>query len=707
MLHCLCGFITMSVALFIAMFVPAGSDAFVDDAKEPSLRYERRDTRQATWEASLAASKLPVFGPWRQVGPFDPILRRPQPPEKTPNTSEYALYRGGTGGGTGRWTDAPEYIDGYANPLNTERIKPATLKLNPTICLARRVAAKNATRIRVYLGSDTGFILWLNGKPLLYNDTVKKLQPGQESVELPLLKGENTLVLKLIARPEPTRFFFMPELGADVNEALLARLERDFPTNRRPLDGYRERARRRSTDAEDAYYRLTEIPTPPGVSIEGGGMDFLPDGRLAVGTRRGFVYLVENPGSDDPQQVRFRRFASGLHEALGLKVVDGGVVVVNKGELTRLIDTDDDGVADRFENLSNEWGLTGNYHEYAYGLDADREGNLYVALNASFPKGGPASAAPYRGWVVRVTPDGEFEPFCHGFRSPNGVGTNAEGDVFVTDNQGDWVPACPLYHIEEGRFYGHPVSIRWTPEALAKGFAPDNSYRSPVSPTPPAVWFPYDELCQSATDVVCDRSRGRFGPFADQLFVGEMTKGLVIRVALEKVQGRYQGACFLFRRGCGAVNRMTFGPDGALYLARVNRGWGGGGLGEGLARLSFTGRTPMEIERVHLVGRDGFELTFTKPLAEGAGGKPGDYTMEQYGYHYWQTYGSPRINLESVHVTSVAVSSNRRTVRLTTGALTADRVCRIVVNNVAASDDEALLHNEAFYTINAFPARDE
>src|SRR5690606_9544358 len=107
---------------------------------------------------------------------------------------------------------------------------------------------------------------------------------------------------------------------------------------------------------------------PPGVTIEGGGIDFLPDGRLAVSSRRGFVYLVENAGRESTADVHFEQFAAGLHDCLGLAVVDGNVLVVNRGEVTRLIDTDGDDRADRFENVANAWGLTGNYLEYAYGL---------------------------------------------------------------------------------------------------------------------------------------------------------------------------------------------------------------------------------------------------------------------------------------------------------------------------------------------------
>src|SRR5262249_57774135 len=98
-------------------------------------------------------------------------------------------------------------------------------------------------------------------------------------------------------------------------------------------------------------------------------------------------------------------------------------------------------------------------------------------------------------------------------------------------------------------------------------------------------------------------------------FVGDQTKSMIMRVYLEKVNGRYQGACFPFRSGfeCG-VNRLVFGPDASLYVGMTNRGWGSlGGKPYGLQRLVYTGLVPFEIHTVQLT-KSGFDLTFTKPL---------------------------------------------------------------------------------------------
>ncbi len=43
---------------------------------------------------------------------------------------------------------------------------------------------------------------------------------------------------------------------------------------------------------EDDYYELVTLPIPEGIVMEVGGMDILPDGQLAVATRRGEVWLI-------------------------------------------------------------------------------------------------------------------------------------------------------------------------------------------------------------------------------------------------------------------------------------------------------------------------------------------------------------------------------------------------------------------------------
>jgi len=459
--------------------------------------------------------------------------------------------------------------------------------------------------------------------------------------------------------------------------------------------------------AESTYYELEQYRTPDGCVLEVGGMDFLSDGRLVVSTRRGQVWIVENALADDIADAEFKLFAEGLREGLGLNVVDDEVFVVQRGELSRLVDEDGDDVCDRIDTVCNTWGVSGNYHEFAFGLPNDDEGNFYVTLNVSFFSATwwlGMAPAPYRGWCLQITPEGELRPFAYGLRSPCGVGTNAAGDLFVTDNQGDWVAASPIHHVTEGDFHGHPASLQWTPAYLETGSEP--SYEVPsaaaVDRKPPAIWIPY-RWSRSTGNLGHDPSEGRFGPFADQLFVAEMTNGMVLRAMLEKVRGEYQGAVMPFRTELGSSCRMAFAPDGSMVLGYTNRGWGGRAPADGLARLRWTGTTPLDVHGVHLL-QDGFEVSFTEPLAEGTTIDPASVAALEYDYNYWWEYGCPPQHQRPFEATEVTIAEDRRSVVLRFAGLEAAKCVDIALPEGLRTDDgRPLLHREFSYTINQLP----
>mgnify|MGYP005835249873 FL=1 len=198
---------------------------------------------------------------------------------------------------------------------------------------------------------------------------------------------------------------------------------------------------------EKDYYKLSTVPFPKELKLEVSGMAALPEDRMAIAIRKGEIWIAEKISTNKPI---YKQFASGLHEPLGLAYHNGDLYTVQRTELTRLRDTDGDGQADEYLTHAKGWGVTGNYHEYAYGPAIDGEGNLWVALNSSIGKG-YQSNNKWRGWSLRVKPDGSWRPMTGGFRSPSGIGTNLNGDVFVTDQQGNWFPTCPLMRSEERR----------------------------------------------------------------------------------------------------------------------------------------------------------------------------------------------------------------------------------------------------------------
>ncbi|WP_040768771.1 DUF7133 domain-containing protein, partial [Novipirellula maiorica] len=192
---------------------------------------------------------------------------------------------------------------------------------------------------------------------------------------------------------------------------------------------------------ESDYYTITTFETPQDETIEACGFELLDDGRLAVCSRRGDIFAVNDPFAKEVSQSQFKLYARGLHEPLSLASRDGWLYAVQRPEVTRMKDTDGDGAADVFETYADGWGISSDYHEYAFGSKFDQDGNLIVTLCLT---GSFSSTVPYRGWAMKITPEGETIPFCSGVRSPGGVGANLEGDVFYTDNQGPWNGTCGL-----------------------------------------------------------------------------------------------------------------------------------------------------------------------------------------------------------------------------------------------------------------------
>jgi len=469
--------------------------------------------------------------------------------------------------------------------------------------------------------------------------------------------------------------------------------------------------------AEADYYPLTMLPLPKDAVLEIGAIELLPEKeygkqKLAFATRRGDVYLVDGAWTEPPtaDKLKFTLFASGLHEVLGLNARDGALYATQRGEVTKLVDEDGDGRADVFRTFADGWEIGGDYHEYAFGSEFDREGNLWVVLCLT---GSFNSTSKFRGWALRITPEGEVVPTTSGLRSPGGIGMNAAGDMFYTDNQGPWNGSCVLKHLVPGKFVGHPGGNVWYPDAPNMGPAP----REPESGgrwatelkkipelVPPACWFPYPKMGQSASGIACDRSGGKFGPFEDQLFVGDQSHSTIMRVALEKVNGHYHGACFPFRQGF-ASGTLVLKPDqrGAMFVGGTNRGWGSRGTQPfALERLAWSGRVPFEVH--HMTAKpDGFELSFTEPVDAAAAGDVRSYTMKTYTYIYQSSYGSPEVDHTEPRITKATVAADGRTVRLTVDKLVEGHVHELHLDGVRNKRQQPLLHAEAYYTLNSIP----
>ena len=417
-------------------------------------------------------------------------------------------------------------------------------------------------------------------------------------------------------------------------------------------------------------YEVEKIAFEKGIDSQVGGIAVLTDGRLAVCFHRGDVRIF------DPKTQTWSLFAKGLHEPLGILAESASsFVIMQRPELTRISDIDGDGEADRYETICDDYGMSGNYHEFAFGPLLDpKTGDWFVALNVA-SNGAPVreevrgeflelsatheqiltewgkvkgkvgrmySVVPYRGWVLKVEKNtGKLIPWASGFRSPNGLGFDAEGELFVSDNQGDWLGTSKLHHVVKGRFHGHPASLPWT-----ENYDGRPPLEIPVEElekmrTPAAVWFPQGTMANSPTQPVLIPDG--FGPFAGQMLIGEMNRARIIRLMLEKVNGVMQGACVPFideGQLPAGVNRLAFGPDQSLWTGHTHLSWAGS---EGMTRIRYReGKTFQDVSRISITS-DGFKVAFLQPLDE-----LGDVKLSRYTFAYHSAYGSPEMEKADV-----------------------------------------------------------
>jgi cytochrome c551/c552 len=490
------------------------------------------------------------------------------------------------------------------------------------------------------------------------------------------------------------------------------------------------------TPKEEDFFKINKVRVPEGPILEVGGLVTLPNGDLGVSTRRGEVYIVENPTSAKPY---WRRFAYGLHEILGIAYKNGAIYVAQRGELTKLVDKDQDGKADVYETVY-AWPLSGHYHEYSFGPKIMPDGTFMVTANVAFGDEEwwrAESRVPMRGWAMNITEDGKMSPYAAGFRSPAGIGS-IDGQFYYTENQGDWVGSGGLWKVNKGDFMGHPASLRWTnlptsPVKLQSDFfysqiderrtkneqgryiKPENRVNETfktlfdmkkVFPELrlPSVWLPYGILGISSAEPV-KIPANTFGPFAGQILVGDQGMSIISRIFMETVKGEEQGAAFLFRKGFrSGVLRLEWGTDGSLFVGETNRGWGSAGdANEGLERLVYNNKTPFEMKAVRAMP-DGFEVEFTMPVDRKSAEDLASYDAESFIYKYHPVYGSPPVNTEKLKISGVKVSADGLKARIVVKNLRQYYIHTLTLDGLRSQDGfYSLVHPVAYYTLNQIP----
>lgn len=517
------------------------------------------------------------------------------------------------------------------------------------------------------------------------------LNPGEHPFLIEYFEGTSDNVLKLEWMvPGTTEYVVVPAWAFTTPKGevrvtapgtkLIMEGNGGRPGDRQPLDGVHP------------SYDLQTI-RPKDFKPRVGGIDFLPDGRMVICNWEpdGGVYVLEGVlGDTIASQIKVTRIAAGLAEPLGIKVVNGEIYVLQKQELTKLIDHNRDGIIDEYYAVANGWGVTSNFHEFAFGLVYDK-GYFYAALATAIDPGGASTKPqnPDRGKVVKISRDGKFELIASGLRTPNGIGLGYKNRIYIADNQGDWLPSSKIVEVIPGAFYGShsvdPIGSKSLKETL------------------PVVWLPQGEIGNSPSQP----GQINDGPYKGQMIHGDVTHGGVKRVFVEEVNGQLQGVVFRFTQGLeGGINRLAWGPDGALYVGGIGStgNWGQEGKERfGLQKIKYNGKSTFEILAVR-AKTNGVELELTEPLGEGQGQSPAFYTLMRWKYVPTEQYGGPKINERNIGVKSVTVSRDRKRVFLETDGLLENHMIYVRCHpSISSKDGKIMWSTEAWYTMNQIP----
>ena len=498
-------------------------------------------------------------------------------------------------------------------------------------------------------------------------------------------------------------------LAAIADDQGIARFAVDYQTSI-PVDQFPGLPQKRA-DVEPVNlqvvpgFRTTRLPL--NQDLMPTGLAWRPNGQLIVTSLKGRVWSgtdTDGDGLEDHLQPLDGEWAAPF----GVSAADDYVDVINKWGLVRLFDKDQDGVVEKFETLASGWGHTADYHDWAVGLVKDRRGNYFMATSCQQDQR-PAVAAQWRGMVLKLVPRTgttdrprrfQVVPVTGGHRFPIGIAQNRSGDLFVTDNQGNYNPFNELNHVISGARYGFINSVDRKPD-----------FQPPL--TPPAIDIPHpwtrsvNGICFLESPQAKGTSpQASFGPFEGQLVGCEYDTRRLIRMSLQQVGDTTQGAAYPFTFVAPTAGEPLLGPltcavspAGDLYVGCIrDSGWGGANNIGTLVRLRLEPeKLPVGIAEVRTI-RDGFEIVFTGSVNRELAGDKARYAISSFTRVSTPTYGGPDQQRRNETIQSIQVDPTARRVRIQLPDMREGFVYEFHLQKLV-SGERLFFPDEAYYTL--------
>ena len=403
------------------------------------------------------------------------------------------------------------------------------------------------------------------------------------------------------------------------------------------------------------------------------GVDFLSDGRAVLTSLSGEVWIVKGLEAGF-NKLQWSRFATGLNQPLGVKVVDDRIYVTGRDQITLLHDRNNDGEADFYENFNNEVMAATNFHAFTLNLDTDSKGNFYFAKATPWPpvskQGVKAEITPHHGVLFRMPPDGSrLDVIATGLRNPNGLSIGPNDEILYSDNEGNWVPTSKVHRILEGGFHGFIPSAHQIPQ--------------PTDFVKPILWVPHFVDNSPSTPMFID-SPSWPSELQGQLLLTSYGRGTLSLILREDVDGQWQGTHLKlpldFKSG---TIEGRFHKDGHLYIAGLTS-WqsvGHGGDWGSFHRVRYTGQ-PLHLPVAVNTKKGGLELRFTEALDPASATNPANYSLNQWTYPWSSQYGTRgkiysanhpgQTGSDTVAIQSIQLSNDRKTVSLSIPSLRQD-----------------------------------
>ena len=564
-----------------------------------------------------------------------------------------------------------------------EAIFTRTLNLGPlaeshSMHLIQVPDGAGATLVHNKLGNDLGIIQVRSGNHSRSIGYRGPLTDAQWSIQ------NRHLILRLPATTDPTkiRLAIGPVqfgIKLDTMGTFIARDKTvaDLSELKEPGNAQYEvletQVKRGSDDGPFAADELTlPLDNPWNSFLRFSGVDFLSDGRAVLSCFSGEVWIVDGI-QDDSDTLRWKRYATGLNQPHGIKVVDDIIYVTGRDQITILRDRNGDGEADFYENFNNQVMAATNFHAFTMNLDTDSKGNFYFAKATPWPpsrNGVDAEITPHHGVLFRLPPDGSrLDIVASGLRNPNGLSIGPDDEIVYSDNEGNWVPTSKVHRIQLGGFHGFIPSAHQTP-------IPDNFEK-------PIAWVPHFKDNSTSTPIFIT-SPSWPKELQGNLLVTSYGRGTLSMVLKEEVEDQWQGSHFTLPLNfqSGTIHGR-FHENGHLYVAGLTS-WQsvshGGGWGT-FNRVRYTGK-PLNIPVAINTKKGGLTFQFTEPLDEASAKNISNYSISQFTYPWTSQYGTRgkvysvdeigKPSPDTVSIESIQISEDHKTVTLNIPTLRQD-----------------------------------